>query len=155
MLAVSGVIVPVRDGAGAFNDLRQTSEDACSAETYHFEAGGKKHIEFHVDFFYGGSDERYDALREGLGKESGIYSVCFGQAAKAPCEHFHAPEVCKCRLSVYHAGQDESVYKVYAREGTEWVIGGVRGLKKKTDDSGEMVSTFQDKERGFGSSLRG
>ena len=54
-------------------------------------AGGKKHIEVHVNFLGGGSDERYDALREGLGKEVGIYSVRFGQAAKAPCEHFHAP----------------------------------------------------------------
>ena len=57
--------------------------------------------EFHVDFLGGGSDERYDALREGLGKVGGIYSVCFHQPAKASCKYFHAPEVCKCHLSVY------------------------------------------------------
>ena len=79
-------------------------EDACSADTFQFEAGGKKHIEFHVDFYGDGSDERYDALREGLGKEGGIYSVRFDQAVKAPCEHFRAPEMCKCHLRVYHAG---------------------------------------------------
>ena len=93
----------------AFNDLRETGEDACSADTFHFEADGKKHIVFHVDFLGDGSDERYDALREGLGKEGGIYSVRFDQAAKAPCQHFHAPEVWKCHLSVYHEGQDENV----------------------------------------------
>ena len=68
----------------------------------------------------------------------------------APCEHFQVPEVCKCHLSVYHAGQDEIVYKAYSREGTEWVIRGARGLRKKTDGPGEMVSAFQDEERGFG-----
>ena len=79
----------------ALNDLRETVEDACSAETYHFEAGGKKHIEFHVDFLGGGSEE------------GRLYSVRFDQAAKAPCEHFYAPKMRKCHLSVYHAGQDE------------------------------------------------
>ena len=49
----------------AFNDLREMGEDACSAETYHFGVGGKKHIEFHADILGGGSDEGYDALREG------------------------------------------------------------------------------------------
>ena len=137
----------------AFNDLRETGGDACSAETYHFEVGGKKHIEFHVELLGGGSDERYDALREGLGKEGGIYSVRFDQAAKATCKHFHAPQVCNCNPSVYHAGQDEIVYKAYAREGTEWVIRGVRGLRKKAVSPGEMVSTFQDEGRGFGHPL--
>ena len=50
---------------------------------------------------------------------------------------------------MYHVGQDESAYKAYAREGTEWVILGVRGLRKKTDGPGEIVSAFQDEKRGF------
>ena len=72
----------------------------------------------------------------GIGKEGEIYSARFNQAAKAPCEQFRAPEVRKCHLSVCYAGQDESVYKAYTRESTEWVIRGVRGLRKKTDGPG-------------------
>ena len=51
---------------------------------------------------------------------------------------------------MYHAGQDGTVHKAHAREGTEWVIQGVRGLRKKTDGPGEMVFAFQDEEHGFG-----
>ena len=54
---------------------------------------------------------------------------------------------------MYHAGQDESVYKAYTRESTEWVIRGVRGLRKKTDGTGEMVFMFLDQERNFGPTL--
>ena len=50
-------------------------------------------------------------------------------------------------------GKTKLSYKAYAREGTEWVILGVRGLRKKTDGRGEMVSAFQDKKRGFRYSL--
>ncbi|CAN0096509.1 unnamed protein product, partial [Ectocarpus sp. 13 AM-2016] len=46
--------------------------------------------------------------------------------------------------------EDESVYKAYAREGKEWVVQGVRGLRKKTEGPGEMVSAFQDERHGFG-----
>ena len=42
------------------------------------------------------------------------------------------------------------MYKSYAREGTEWVIKGVRDLRKKWEGPGEMVSVFQDEKRGFG-----
>ena len=42
------------------------------------------------------------------------------------------------------------MYKAYARQGTEWGIRGVRGLREKTDGQGEMVSPFQNKECGFG-----
>ena len=50
---------------------------------------------------------------------------------------------------VCHIGQDESVYKAYAREGNEWVIQGERGLRKETEGPGEMVSAFQDERYGF------
>ncbi|CAN0453430.1 unnamed protein product, partial [Pylaiella littoralis] len=46
--------------------------------------------------------------------------------------------------------EDESVYKAYAREGKEWVVQEVRGLRKKTEGPGEMVSAFQDDRHGFG-----
>ena len=41
------------------------------------------------------------------------------------------------------------MYKAYARQGTERGIRDVRGLSEKTDGQGEMVSPFQNKERGF------
>ena len=134
----------------AFNDRRETGPDAFSAETYHFETGGTEYVEFHVDFLGGGCDKRHDALRQELGAAGGRYSIRFNDAAKAPCEHFHEPDVCKCDRALHHTGQDESVYKAYAREGTEWVIRGVRGLRKKSEGPGEMVSAFQDEKRGFG-----
>lgn len=54
---------------------------------------------------------------------------------------------------IYHVGRDESVYKAYAREANEWVVRGVRGLRKKTEGRGEMVPAFQDEQRGFGLEL--
>lgn len=137
----------------AFEEQKETGPDMFSAETFHFEAGGNEYIEFHVDFLGAGSDERHDALRAGLGDEGGQYSIRFEQAAASPCEHFHAPEVCRCHQPLYHIGQDESVYKAYARESMEWVILGVRGLRKKSEGPGEMVSAFQDEKRGFGLTL--
>ncbi|CAN0197693.1 unnamed protein product, partial [Ectocarpus sp. 4 AP-2014] len=80
-------------------------------------------IEFHVDLLRdNGSVDRFDALRA----------------------------ECKCNRKVRHIGQDESVYKAYAREGKEWVVQGVRGLRKKTEGPGKMVSAFQDERHGFG-----
>ena len=150
MLGAGGVVIPTREQQEAFDDRRETGEDARSAETFYFEPGGTKYVEFHVDFLGAGSDERYDALRKELGEAGGEYSVRFRSAARAPCEHFHAPEVCRCGEALCHVGQDESVYKSYAREGTEWVIKGVRDLRKKWEGPGEMVSVFQDEKRGFG-----
>ena len=134
----------------AFDDRRETGPDAFTAETFQFESGGIEYVEFDVDFLSAGCDKRHDALREELGADGGEYSIRFDKAAAAPCEHHHEPEVCRCYLPVYHVGQDESVYKCYAREGTEWVIRGVRGLRKKTEGPGGMVSAFQDEKRGFG-----
>ena len=139
-----------REQQEVFDDRRETGEDAHSTETFYFEPGGTEYVEFHVGFLGAGSDERYDALRKELGEAGGEYSVRFRSAARAPCEHFHAPEVCRCGEALYHVGQDERVYKSYAREGTEWVIRVVRGLRKTSEGSGEMVSAFQDEKRGFG-----
>ena len=135
----------------AFDDMRETGGDAGTAESsFQFEMGGIHYVEYHVDFLRAGCDERHDALHNELGGEGGMYSARSGKAKAASCEYFHAPEVCRCGLPVYHIGQGESVCKAYAREGTEWVIRGVRGLRKKSEGPGEMVSAFQDEKRGFG-----
>ena len=133
------------------DDLKETGDDAFCAEAYDCEIDGKPCIELHVDFLKDdGCVEKFDALREGLGAEGGHYSVGFKEAAAVPCQARHTPNKCKCRRKAYHIGQDESVYKAYAREGNEWVIQGVSGLRKKTEGPGEMVSAFQDERRGFG-----
>ena len=47
-------------------------------------------------------------------------------------------------------GQDESVFKAHALPKGVWIICGVQGMRKKSEDPGEMVSAFQDEVRGFG-----
>ncbi|CAM9660150.1 unnamed protein product [Ectocarpus sp. 12 AP-2014] len=130
--------------------IKGPAEDFC-AEVYDCVVEGREWIEFHVDLLRdNGSVDRFDALRAELGPEGGHFSVRFEEAAALPCEHFHTPAKCKCNRKVRHIGQDESVYKTYAREGKEWVVQGVRGLRKKTEGPGEMVSAFQDERHGFG-----
>ena len=46
--------------------------------------------------------------------------------------------------------QDESIFKAYQKSLYQWVVHGIRGLRKKTDGPGEMVSGFKDEIRGFG-----
>lgn len=55
-----------------------------------------------------------------------------------------------CDKKLDHIGQGESVYNAFAREGTEWMIKGVRSLRKKSEGPGEMVSGLQDERRGYG-----
>lgn len=59
------------------------------------------------------------------------------------------PKCVGCHSQLYLTGQDESIYKAYAREGQEWVIRGVRSLGRKGEGPGEMVSANQDERRGF------
>lgn len=114
-----------------------------------FESGEKECVEFPVDIMGGKPNQKYDALGEELGKEGGWYSVRFEQAARMPSEYSQKPEVCKCHQPVYYIGQDESIYKAFARERNEWIITGVRALRNKTERPWEMVSAFQDEQRGF------
>ncbi|CAM9684764.1 unnamed protein product [Sphacelaria rigidula] len=131
--------------------LKETGDDDFYAEVYDCTIDGEACIEFHVDLLSdNGVIETFDALRDALGPNDGQYSVRFEAAAGACCKAHHSEEVCKCRRKVHYFGQDESIYKAYAREGNEWVIQGVRGLRKKTEGSGELISAFQDERRGFG-----
>lgn len=49
--------------------------------------------------------------------------------------------------------QDESIFKAYQKSNYQYVVNGVRGLRKKGDGPGEMVSGFKDELRGFGHPL--
>ncbi|CAN0317357.1 unnamed protein product, partial [Hapterophycus canaliculatus] len=124
------------------NKLKEeVSEGDSCAEVHDCTISGDAYIEFHVDFLNdNGVVDNFDRLRADLGPEGGGFSVRFEDAGKK----------CKCTRQVRHTGQDESCYKSYAREGKEWVIQGVRGLRKKTGGPGEVVSAFQDERYGFG-----
>lgn len=69
------------------------------------------------------------------------------------CMFGHVRGICRCSLPLIHTGQDESIFKAYQRSACQWVVQGVRGLRKKTDGPGEMVSGFKDELRGFGHPL--
>lgn len=45
--------------------------------------------------------------------------------------------------------------KAHLREGKEWVIAGVCGMRKKTEGPGIMISAFQDEIQGFGFEMTG
>lgn len=128
------------------NDFKKAgpAEDSY-AEVHDCVVDGIPCVEFHMDFLRdNGCVETFDSLRNALGAtdEGGYYGVRFGAAAAAPCEMNHPEHLCKCFIAVRHTGQNESVYEAYAREGNEWVVQGVRGMRKKTEGPGEMVSAF-------------
>ena len=54
---------------------------------------------------------------------------------------------------IVHLGQDEAIFKQWARASKAWTFGGAFGLRKKTDGPGLMISAFQDEHRGFGLSI--
>ena len=56
----------------------------------------------------------------------------------------------RCGKPLWHAGQDETIFKAFAYAALQWVISGVRGLRKKSEGPGDMLSGFQDEIRGFG-----
>lgn len=138
--------------------------DGLPCEVFEYEDKGEKFVEFHVDRLgrvgeaggKGCSTDQgaFDVVR--LKSEfGGNFSVRFKAAAKSPCLANHEEGACKCHLRAWHMGQDECIFKAFLREGKEWVICGVRGLRKKTEGPGIMVSAFQDEIRGFGFSMTG
>ena len=64
----------------------EKGEDAIFEEVLMFESGGKEYVESHVELMGGKSNEKYDAVREEMGKEGGWYRVRFEQAARTPFE---------------------------------------------------------------------
>ena len=73
---------------------------------------------------------------------------------KAPgCKYNHLVGSCRCGQPIIHSGQDESIFKAYQKSNYQYVVNGVRGLRKKGDGPGEMVSGYKDELRGFGHPL--
>lgn len=101
------------------------------------------------------SDPNQDEVtweREGnLTNAHGALHDFFAMQPKHPgCEFGHIEGVCRCSLPLIHCGQDESIFKAYQKSQYQWVVKCIRGLRKKTDRPGEMVSGFKDELRGFG-----
>ncbi|CAN0554353.1 unnamed protein product, partial [Ectocarpus sp. 12 AP-2014] len=140
-------------------DKEAIEHEGLPCEVYEYSRDGKNFIEFHVDRLgrAGESEGKGTSTDEGAfdvvrlkSKYGGNFSVRFKAEADSPCRANHEEGVCKCHLGAWHMGQDECIFKAYLREGKEWVIAGVRGLRKKTEGPGIMVSGFQDEIRGFG-----
>ena len=132
------------DEKSSFDALVE-SEDRYLSEVIRFkdERSVEECVEFHVDFLRGKSNEKHDNLRKEMGSECGTLSVRFHEAAAAPRLFRHDADVCKCNKILYHIGQDESIYRAYAREGNEWVIQGMRGLQKKTEGRERWYPPFK------------
>lgn len=63
----------------------------------------------------------------------------FSSQPKQPgCEFGNLLGVCRCALPLIHTGQDESIFEAYQKSAYQWVVQGVRGLRKKTDGPGAL-----------------
>ncbi|KAL1530848.1 hypothetical protein AB1Y20_001743 [Prymnesium parvum] len=82
-----------------------------------------------------------------------LHDFLASQPKQPSCKYGHMLGTCRCQRPLIHSGQDESIFKAYQKSSYQWVVGGVRGLRKKTDGPGEMVSGFKDELRGFGHPL--
>jgi hypothetical protein len=58
------------------------------------------------------------------------------------CNHRHTPETCKCRLPLYHIGQDKAVFKQNALPAYRWSVNGRSSLRPKSEGQGVMVSAM-------------
>lgn len=143
--------------------VKSIEHDGLRCEVYKYVHEGKEFIEFHVDRLGHRGEAQgkgrftdegaFDVVRL-KSKYGGNFSVRFEAEARSPCRVNHK-DVCKCHLHAWHMGQDECIFKAYLREGMEWVTAGVRGMRKKTEGPGIMVSVFQNEIRGFGFAMTG
>ena len=70
--------------------------------------------------------------------------------AQLGCRYGHRKGFCKCHLPLYQIGQDETVFKEFAYSVKQWIIRGLRGVRKKSDGRGKHLSGVQDEIRGAG-----
>ena len=77
-------------------------------------------------------------------------TACKDRGDGQPCTYGHHRDVCRCSKPIFHVGQDECIFKAFLYSNLQWSINGVRGVRKKTEGPGEMVSAMQDEIRGFG-----
>ena len=131
LLAVAGVgaDAPRRRARGASRDYR----------AHKYEREVVAFIEFHVTRLGRVGEASGEGTSTGRGafdivrkkpENGGNFSVRFEAEADSPYRAAHEG-VCFCHLPAWHMGQDECIFKAYLREGKEWVVAGVHGLRKK------------------------
>ena len=109
-------------------------------------------IRIHVDFMEEEAYTRYRSMMMDTEQRPGQYYYDIGDDRwnNFICRHRHEASICKCRLPVYHIGQDEAVFKQYALPSKCWTVNGKIKLRPKSEGQGVMVSAVVDEWRGFG-----
>lgn len=138
-------------------DKEAIEHEGLPCNVYEYSRNGKKYMEFTWTGLEGRAIPRARGclptrarLMPLKSKYGGKFNLRFEVEADSSCRANHEEGVCKCNLGAWHMGQDECMLKAYLREGKEWVIAGVRGLRKKKEGPGITVSGFQDEIRGVG-----
>ena len=96
------------------------------------------------------AEETWEAEWQVEGAQAAVHEYMGSCTPHAWCKHKHHPDVCKCKLPLWHLGQDEKIWKAYQMQKATWLVKSVRALRKKTDGPGKMASGHQDELRGFG-----
>lgn len=109
-------------------------------------------IKIHVDYL---EEAKHEEYREEMMSRYGrpgeyFYDMGCPEWSNFACHHRHNEAVCRCRMPIYHIGQDEAVFKQFALPSRFWVVKGKTKLRPKTEGMGIMVSAVFDEWRGFG-----
>lgn len=73
-----------------------------------------------------------------------IYDLGSPEWSDFVCHHRHDSTDCKCKLPIYHIGQDEAAFKQCALPSRTWSVKGKTKLRPKTEGIGIMVSAVFD-----------
>ena len=109
-------------------------------------------VKIHLDYLNEEVHEKYRAEMMTRTGRPGEYYYDLGAPEwnDLPCRRRHDPALCKCRLPLYHVGQDEAIFKQFAMPSSCWNVKGMIKLRQKSEGMGNMVSGFFDEWRGFG-----
>ena len=109
-------------------------------------------VKIHVDYLDEATHEEYRSYMMSTFGRPGEYFFDLGSPnwLDFDCHHRHDESVCKCKLPIYHIGQDEAVFKQFAMPSKTWSVKGKTKLRPKTEGMGIMVSAVFDEWRGFG-----
>ena len=80
-----------------------------------------------------------------------LYAFYTDPEHRAPgCCYGHRVGVCKCHCPLWHEGQDETIFKEFAYSSKQWIIRGLRSVRKKSDGRGRHLSGTQSELLGVG-----
>ena len=146
------VNVPLSAASEAALENRRMALEAEGRSTETFDELFDPMIKIHVDFL---EEELHTSYRVGHLQTDGnpgeyYYPPGDVEWEKFRCHHRHTPETCKCRLPLYHIGQDGAVFKQNALPAYRWSVNGRSSLRPKSEGQGVMVSAMWCERRGFG-----